>query len=223
MRVLIVEDEQRLVRLMKRVLEEERYVVDAAFDGEEGIEKAGSGAYDLMILDIMLPRRDGVEVCRWLRAHKIATPILMLTARDQLEDKVTGLDAGADDYLTKPFDFEELLARLRALARRAPATPQEPLLQVGDLTLDVRRHEVRRAGQPISLTMREFALLEYLMRHAGQALSRAQITEHVWPYDSEAVSNIVDIYIHYLREKIDRDFAPPLIRTVRGIGYSIRG
>ena len=223
MRVLIVEDEQRLVRLMRRVLEDERYVVDAAFDGEEGIEKAGLVAYDLIILDIMLPRRDGVEVCRWLRAHKIAAPILMLTARDQLEDKVAGLDAGADDYLTKPFDFEELLARLRALARRVSATPQEPLLRVGDLTMDLTRHEVQRSGQPIPLTVREFALLEYLMRHPGQALSRAQITTHVWPYDSDAVSNIVDIYIHYLREKVDRGFKPPLIQTIRGIGYSIRG
>jgi DNA-binding response OmpR family regulator len=223
MRVLLVEDEQRLVRLMRRVLEDERYVVDAAYDGEEGIKKAGLGAYDLIILDIMLPRCDGVDVCRWLRTHKIATPILMLTARDQLEDKVAGLDAGADDYLTKPFAFEELLARLRALARRAPAAPQEPLLRVGDLTMDLHRHEVQRNGQLIPLTMREFALLEYLMRHAGQALSRAQITNHVWPYDSDAVSNIVDIYIHYLREKVDRGFPSQLIQTIRGIGYSIRG
>ncbi len=223
MRVLIVEDEQRLVRLMRRVLENEHYVVDTAFDGEEGIEKAGSGTYDLIILDVMLPHCDGVAVCRWLRAHKIATPILMLTARDQLEDKVAGLDAGADDYLTKPFDFEELLARLRALSRRALVTPQEPVLQVGDLTMDLSRHEVRRNGQPIPLTVREFALLEYLMRHPGQALSRAQITSHVWPYDSDAVSNIVDIYIHYLREKVDRGFDVSLIQTIRGIGYSIRG
>jgi two-component system, OmpR family, response regulator len=223
MRVLLVEDEQRLVRLMKRVLEDERYVVDAAFDGEEGIEKAGLGAYDLIVLDVMLPRRNGVEVCRWLRNQKIATPILMLTARDQLEDKVAGLDAGADDYLTKPFAFEELLARLRALGRRAPATPQEPMLRVGDLVMDLHRHEVERNGQPILLTMREFTLLEYLMRHPGQALSRAQITNHVWPYDSDAVSNIVDIYIHYLRDKVDRGFKSPLIHTIRGVGYSIRG
>jgi DNA-binding response OmpR family regulator len=223
MHVLVVEDEQRLVRLMRRVLEEERYIVDVARDGEEGIEKAGFGGYDLIVLDVMLPRYTGVEVCRWLRIHKIATPILMLTARDQLEDKVAGLDAGADDYLTKPFDFEELLARLRALARRAPTTLQEPLLQVGDLIMDLNRHEVRRNGQPIPLTVREFALLEYLMRHDGQALSRAQITAHVWPSDSDAVSNIVDIYIHYLREKVDRGFACQLIHTIRGIGYSIRG
>jgi DNA-binding response OmpR family regulator len=223
MRVLLIEDEQRLVRLMRRVLENEHYVVDAAFDGEEGIEKAGLGAYDLIILDIMLPLRDGVEVCRWLRAHNIATPILMLTARDQIEDKVDGLDAGADDYLTKPFDFEELLARLRALARRASAPPQELVLQVGDLTMDLHRHEVQRGGQLIPLTMREFALLEYLMRHPGQALTRAQITDHVWPYDSEAVSNIVDIYIHYLRDKVDRGFDTQLIQTIRGVGYTIRG
>ena len=223
MRVLVVEDEQRLVRLLKRVLEDERYVVDTAFDGEEGIAKAGAGSYDLIILDVMLPRRDGVQVCGWLRAHQIVTPVLLLTARDQLEDKVAGLDAGADDYLTKPFAFEELLARLRALARRAPVAPAQPLVQVADLTLDLTRHEVQRAGQPIALTMREFALLEYLMRHAGQALSRAQITNHVWPYDSDAASNIVDIYIHYLREKVDYGFEPKLIQTIRGIGYSLRG
>ncbi|HLW03511.1 MAG TPA: response regulator transcription factor [Ktedonobacterales bacterium] len=223
MQVLVIEDERRLVRLIRRVLEDERYVVDVAFDGEQGIGKAGFGAYDLIVLDVMLPRYSGVEVCRWLRTHNIATPILMLTARDQLEDKVAGLDAGADDYLTKPFDFEELLARLRALSRRAPALPQEPLLQVGDLTMDLQRHEVQRNGRLILLTMREFALLEYLMRHPGQALSRAQITDHVWPYDKDAVSNIVDIYIHYLREKVDRDFALQLIKTIRGVGYSIRG
>lgn len=223
MQVLIIEDERRLVRLMRRVLEDERYVVDVAFDGENGIEKAGFGAYDLIILDIMLPQCDGIEVCRWLRTQHIATPILMLTARDQLEDKVAGLDAGADDYLTKPFDFEELLARLRALARRTPATLQEPMLHISDLTMDLTRHEVQRDGQSILLTTREFALLEYLMRHPGQALSRAQITNHVWPYDNDAVSNIVDIYIHYLREKVDRGFASQLIHTIRGIGYSIRG
>jgi len=223
MQVLIIEDEPRLVRLMRRVLEGECYVVDVAFDGEKGIEKAGFGAYDLIVLDIMLPRCNGLEVCRWLRTNHIATPILMLTARDQLEDKVAGLDAGADDYLTKPFDFEELLARLRALARRVPGAPQEPMLQVGDLSLDLTRHEVLRNGQPILLTIREFALLEYMMRHPGQALSRAQITSHVWPNDNDAVSNIVDIYIHYLREKVDRGFAPQLIQTIRGVGYSIRG
>jgi DNA-binding response OmpR family regulator len=223
MRVLVVEDEQRLVRLLKRVLEDEHYVVDTAFDGEEGIVKAGAGSYDLIILDVMLPRRDGVQVCSWLRAHQILTPILLLTARDQLEDKITGLDAGADDYLTKPFAFEELLARLRALARRPPATSAQPILQVADLTMDLTRHEVKRGGQPIALTMREFALLEYLLRHAGQALSRAQITNHVWPYDSDTASNIVDIYIHYLREKIDYGFEPKLIQTIRGIGYTLRG
>lgn len=224
MRVLVVEDEQRLVRLIRRVLEDERYVVDTAFDGVEGVQKAGSGVYDLLVLDVMLPRLSGVEVCRWLRAHQIATPILLLTARDQLEDKVAGLDAGADDYLTKPFAFEELLARLRALGRRAlPGALAQPTLQVGDLVMDLNRHEVWRAGQPIALTLREFALLEYLLRHRGQALTRAQITMSVWPYESDAVSNVVDIYIHYLRDKIDRDFEPKLIQTVRGVGYRLRG
>ena len=223
MRVLIVEDEQRLVRLLKRVLEEERYVVDAAVDGDEAIEKAGFGDYDLIVLDVMLPRRNGVEVCRWLRRNGIKTPVLLLTARDQLEDKVIGLDAGADDYLTKPFAFEELLARLRALGRRTQDTLVEQVLQVSDLTLDLNRHEVRRAGQLIPLTTREFALLEYLMRHRGQALSRVQINRQVWPDDSEAVSNVVDIYIHYLRDKIDHDFEPKLIHTIRGVGYSLRG
>jgi DNA-binding response OmpR family regulator len=223
MQVLIIEDERRLARLMRRILEDECYVVDVALDGEAGLKKAGSGTYDLIVLDIMLPGCNGIEVCRWLRTQKDATPILMLTARGQLDDKVAGLDAGADDYLTKPFDFEELLARLRALARRPPASLQEPMLQVGDLTMDLTRHEVQRNGRPILLTVREFALLEYMIRHQGQVLSRAQITDHVWPYDHDAVSNIVDIYVHYLREKVDRGFATPLIHTIRGVGYNIRG
>jgi DNA-binding response OmpR family regulator len=226
MRVLLVEDERKLARLVARGLEEERHLVDVAFDGEEAIERAGQGGYDAIVLDVMLPGRNGLEVCRWLRAHDITTPILLLTARDQLEDKVEGLDAGADDYLTKPFAFEELAARLRALWRRATALPAGAAapteLRVGDLVLDLVRHEARRGGRRIALTTREFALLELLMRHPGRPLSRTQIVLRAWPDHSEAASNIVDTYIHYLREKIDRDAAQPLLHTVRSVGYAIR-
>jgi DNA-binding response OmpR family regulator len=224
-RVLVVEDERKLARLVARALEEDRHTVDLAFDGDEAVERASSGVYDVIVLDIMLPGRSGVDVCRWLRAHDNTTPILLLTARDQIEDKVEGLDAGADDYLTKPFAFEELLARVRALRRRATSAPEGAMhpteLQVGDLVLDLVRHEARRAGRTIALTTREFALLELLMRHSGRPLSRAQIVMRAWPDDSEATSNVVDTYIHYLRDKIDRDAPHPLLRTVRGVGYAI--
>jgi DNA-binding response OmpR family regulator len=224
-RVLLVEDERKLATLLRRVLLEEQYIVDLVHDGNAAVDYAGQGGYDLIVLDIMLPGRSGVEVCRWLRAHDIHTPVLLLTARDQIEDKVEGLDAGADDYLTKPFAFEELLARLRALGRRRPQAdgPTVGPLRVGDLALDLVRHEARRGGRLIPLTTREFALLEYLMRNAGRALTRTQILERVWPDSgAEAVSNVVDIYIHYLRDKVDRDAPTPLIHTVRGVGYALR-
>jgi DNA-binding response OmpR family regulator len=226
MRILLVEDERRLARLVARALEEERYSVTLAFDGDEAIEQAASGNFDAAVLDVMLPGRSGVEVCRWLRAHDITIPVLMLTARDQIEDKVEGLDAGADDYLTKPFNFEELSARLRALRRRATSRPegggQPTELRVGDLVLDLVRHEARRGDRCVALTTREFALLELLMRHAGRPLSRTQIVLRAWPDDSETSSNIVETYVHYLRDKIDRGFAQPLLHTVRGVGYVIR-
>src|SRR6266567_142890 len=222
MRVLVIEDDQRLARALRRVLEEERYVVDEAHDGVDGEDLAREGEYDFIVLDVMLPGRDGITVCRNLRRTKIATPVLMLTARDSIEDRVTGLDAGADDYLVKPFASMELLARLRSLARRRTDELLESKLEADGLVMDLVRHDVRRDGREIELTAREFALLEYFLRHQGQALTRTQILSAVWRYDTEVISNVVDIYVHYLREKIDRGSDKQLLRTIRGIGYSLR-
>lgn len=222
MHILVVEDDQRLARLLQRVLAEERHAVDAAHSGERGVDLALSDGYDLIILDLMLPDRDGVEVCRSLRAEGVETPVLMLTARGAVEDRVNGLNAGADDYLIKPFAMAELLARVNALLRRRDRTLDVATqLSVDGLTMDLLRREVRRDGRVIELTPKEFALLEYLMRNPGMALSRTQIIDHVWRYDLDAVSNVVDIYIHYLRDKIDRGTRRPLIKTVRGVGYKI--
>ena len=222
MHILVVEDEQRLAYLLRRVLLEERHTVDLAHDGHAGLDLALSDTYDAVILDLMLPGIDGLEVCRQLRVEHIMTPVLMLTARGAVEDRVTGLNVGADDYLTKPFAMEELLARVNALLRRRERRFDESLqLCVGDLTLDLVRHEARRDGQVIELTAKEFALLEYLMRHPGRVLTRTQIVDAVWRYDLDALSNVVDIYIHYLRDKIDQGFSHPLIKTVRGVGYKI--
>src|SRR5579883_2878055 len=222
MRVLVVEDDRRLVRALRRVLEEERYTVDEAFDGIDGEDLAKSGDYDFIVLDGMLPGRDGVMVCQNLRRQRVATPILMLTARDTVEDRVKGLDAGADDYLVKPFASVELLARLRSLGRRRTDELAEAKLELDGLTMDLVRHEVTRDGQTIDLTAREFALLEYFLRHPGQVLTRTQILTAVWRYDTEVVSNVVDIYVHYLRDKIDKGFEKKLIQTVRGVGYALR-
>ncbi len=222
MHILVVEDEQRLAFLLRRVLLEERHTIDLAHDGEKGLDLALSDTYDVVILDVMLPVYDGFEVCRQMRAERVLSPVLMLTARGAVEDRVKGLNVGADDYLTKPFAMEELLARVNALLRRRDRRFDEtPQLSVGDLTLDLVRHEASRAGRVIELTAKEFALLEYLMRHPGQVLSRTQIINAVWRYDLEALSNVVDIYIHYLRDKIDQGFPHPLIKTVRGVGYKI--
>ena len=222
MHILVVEDEQRLARVLQRVLSEERHTVDVAFAGEEGLSLALRDSYDLLILDRMLPDLDGVEVCQQLREAKISTPVLMLTARGAVEDRVEGLNAGADDYLTKPFAMAELLARVGALLRRRGRGPEMgAVLQVGDLSLDLLRHEVRRAGRLIELTPKEFALLEYLMHNVGLVLTRSQIVDHVWRYDLDAISNVVDIYIHYLRDKVDKGSSHPLIKTVRGVGYKI--
>lgn len=223
MHILIVEDQQRLATLLRRVLVEERHTVDVAGDGVSGLDLAASDTYDLVILDVMLPKMDGVELCRQMRDDQVHTPVLMLTARSNIEDRVAGLNVGADDYLVKPFAMEELLARVNALLRRRERdldTNHE--LRVGDLSLDLVRHEVRRGSKIIELTAKEFALLDYLMRHPGQVLTRTQITDHVWRYDFDSLSNVVDTYIHYLRDKVDRGFGRSLIKTVRGIGYKIQ-
>ncbi|HHY97599.1 MAG TPA: response regulator transcription factor [Firmicutes bacterium] len=220
MRVLIVEDEPKIAAFIKQGLEEEGYAVDVAQDGESALDYAESAQYDLLILDIMLPKKDGISVCQELRKRGIKTPILMLTARDTIDDRVEGLDAGADDYLVKPFAFRELLARLRALLRR-PREVTPARLQAEDLILDTATRRAERGGRVIDLTLREYALLELLMRHKGQVLSRTQIAEHVWNFDFYSESNIVDVYIRYLRQKIDADFQPKLIQTVRGVGYKI--
>ena len=221
MHILVVEDEQRLARLVARVLGEERHVVDVANDGDNGLYLALRGTYDLIILDLMLPGRSGLDICREVRAQKIPSAILMLTAGGEVADRVAGLRMGADDYLVKPFAMEELLARVDALLRRGRAITEVKTLQVGELSLDLMRREATRDGKMIELTAKEFALLEYLMRHPGQVLTRTQIIDHVWQYDSEALSNVVDIYIHYLRDKIDRGFSHPMLKTMRGVGYKI--
>lgn len=222
MHILVVEDERKMAALLRRVLIEERHTVDLAYDGPTGLDLALSDTYDIMILDLMLPGLDGIELCRQVRAERITTPILMLTARKAVEDRVKGLRTGADDYLVKPFAMEELLARIDALLRRRDqAFEKTTELRVGDLILNLLRHEVRRAGRIIELTSKEFALLEFLMRHPRQVLTRTQIIDHVWRYDLEASSKIVDIYIHYLRDKIDQGFQRALIKTVRSVGYKI--
>lgn len=224
MHILIVEDEQRLATLLRRILTDDRHTVDLAHEGPAGLDLAMSGTYDLVILDLMLPGLDGIEICRQLRAARVMTPVLMLTARGEVEDRVLGLDTGADDYLTKPFVVKELQARVNALLRRRNRPYEDSTqLQVADLTLDLSAHQVQRGGRPLQLTAKEFALLEFLMRHPNQVLTRNQIIDYVWRYDSDALSNIVDIYIHYLRDKIDQGFSKALIKTVRGIGYKIEG
>jgi DNA-binding response OmpR family regulator len=220
--VLVVEDDARVARLVGQAISEAGWRVELAYDGADGLARAATGAYDVIVLDLMLPEIDGIEVCRALRAQRVRTPVLMLTARDAVPDRVRGLNAGADDYMTKPFALEELVARLRALGRRGTPVAEDLVLRVGDLTLDLSAREARRGGQQVELTTKEFDLLEYLMRHSGQVLTKSLISDHVWGYDSEATSNVVGIYIHYLRNKIDRGYARPLIRTVRGIGYTIK-
>lgn len=218
MRVLLVEDDERIASFVSKGLREKMYVVDIAHDGVEALDYAASGPYDLTILDVRLPLRDGFSVCRELRARGDKTPILMLTARDTVDDRVEGLDAGADDYLVKPFAFKELLARLRALTRRPPVI-QQTTLESANLELDTLSHQARRDGQVIELSAREYRLLEFLMRHPGQVLTRTQIAEQVWGLDFDAQSNVVDVYIRYLRRKIDDAYNPKLIQTVRGVGY----
>jgi two-component system OmpR family response regulator len=221
MRVLIVEDEVKMASLIRRGMREEGMAADVAVRGEDALWMAGSTDYDAIVLDVMLPGIDGFETCRKLRADGVWSPILMLTARDSVEDRVSGLDGGADDYLTKPFSFGELLARLRALARRGPVE-RPVLLEVGGLKLDPATRQVWRGDAEISLSAKEFSLLEVFMRRPGEVLSRFQLLEHGWDYDYENRSNVVDVYVRYLREKIDRPFGRDSIETVRGAGYRLR-
>jgi len=221
MRILVVEDEHRLAAVLKQGLTEQGYAVDLAHDGEEGLGLAELEPYDLLILDVMLPGLDGLAVCRQLRARGRHMPVLLLTARDAVDDRVTGLDSGADDYLTKPFAFRELLARARALLRR-DGRSRESVLRAGNLTLDPATREVRRAGRTIELTSKEYAVLEYLLHHPNRVLTRTQIAEHVWDYDFVAMSNVIDVYIRSLRRKLDDDHEPRLLHTVRGAGYQLR-
>jgi heavy metal response regulator len=221
MRLLVIEDEKKVARFIKKGLEEEGYAVDLAFDGEEGLAMVLDQVHDLIILDIALPKIDGLQVLKKLRERNVRTPVLLLTVRATIEDKVLGLDSGADDYLTKPFVFQELLARIRALLRRK-AEAEPPLLRVEDLVLDPARHMVTRGGERIDLTSKEFALLEYLMRNAGRVLTRAMISEHVWDYDFDTETNIIDVYVNYLRRKIDSGGEKKLIHTVRGSGYVLK-
>lgn len=219
--MLIVEDEIKMAGLIRRGLLEEGHAADRAANGEDAIWMAGATEYDAIVLDVMLPGIDGFEVCRRLREAGVWAPVLMLTARDSIEDRITGLDTGADDYLTKPFSFAELLARLRALVRRGPVeTP--PVVEVGGLRLDPRTHQVWRGDDEVALSQKEFALLETLMRRPGQVVSRYDLLEHAWDYSYENRSNIIDVYIRYLREKIDRPFGVRSIETVRGAGYRLR-
>jgi len=221
MRVLVVDDDSRLCEIVQRGLEEGGYAVDTVFDGEDGLFYAQGGPYDLILLDVMLPGMDGVEVCRRLRKKKIETPILMLTARDAIEDRVVGLDSGADDYLIKPFEFAELLARVRALLRRE-AGSRSPELVVGDMVMDTRTRRVMKDGCEVELTTKELAMLEYLMRNAGAVVTRRMLEEHVWDYEFDSLSNLVDVYIARLRKKLDSEGEDSVIATLRGLGYRLR-
>ncbi len=221
MRILVVEDEIKMAALLKRGLEHEGYAVDVSGDGLEALWAARENDYDGIVLDAMIPGCDGFEVCRTLRREGRWAPVLMLTARDELEDRVAGLDSGADDYLTKPFAFAELFARLRAVMRRTPGE-RPVVLQVGDLHLDPATHEVRRGEVPIPLSPKKFALLEEFMRHPGEVLTRTRILEHVWDFAYDGTSNVVDVYVGYVRDAIDRPFGRDSIETVRGVGYRLR-
>jgi DNA-binding response OmpR family regulator len=221
MRILVVEDEKKVARFIQQALEEERHAVDVAFDGERGMAMIEAQGYDLMILDVMLPKRNGLELTKAFRASRGTTPILMLTAKTATEDKVAGLDSGADDYLTKPFAVAELLARVRSLLRRG-ASEKSTLLKIADLELDTVTHKARRGGQTIDLTAKEYSLLEFLLRNKERVLSRSVIAEHIWDYHFDTGTNLIDVYINHLRNKVDTGFPKKLVHTVRGVGYSIR-
>ena len=221
MRILLVEDNKRLSDSLRLSLEDNGYAVDVAYDGQEGEDLAEFTPYDTIILDVMLPKRDGIEVCRSLRRKRVQSPILMLTARDALEDRVLGLDSGADDYLVKPFEMDELMARLRALMRRE-SDDKSGLITIADLVLDPATHFVKRNGQSLDLTSREYELLEYLMRNPNRLITRQMAENHLWSYDATVQSNVVDVYIRRLRRKVDDPFEVKLIETVRGSGYRMR-
>lgn len=221
MHILVVEDEKKVASFIQRGLKEKGYSVDVVHNGDEGLFKAEVNTYDLIVLDIMLPGKDGIYICRQLRKKQMDVPILLLTARDDVEDKVNGLDSGADDYLTKPFQFVEFLARVRALIRRKTGI-KTTKLQVADLELDQLTHKVTRAGKEILLTSTEYALLEYLMLHVNQVVTRTMISEHVWNDDYDSFSNVINVYVNYLRKKVDSPFARKLIHSIRGTGYVLK-
>ena len=221
MRVLIVEDEKKVAGFIKKGLEEETYAVDVSYDGEDGLHLGSGGQYDLIILDIMLPKIDGLEILSQLRDQGRDTPILLLTAKDAVDDRVTGLNKGADDYLTKPFAFSELLARVRVLLRRGKAEVKTTL-QISDLTLDLVSHNVNRGGDEIELTGKEYSLLEYFMRNQEKVLTRTMIAEHVWDYNFDTFTNVIDVYINHLRKKIDKGRESKLLHTLRGVGYIMK-
>jgi len=218
MRILVIEDEKKVASFIKKGLEEEHYAVDTAYDGETGLYMADVNEYDLIVLDLMIPKIDGLEVLKRIRGNKNNVPILILTAKDTVEDIVKGLDSGCDDYLTKPFNFTVFLARIRALLRREKIE-KEPFLKIADLTLSPVTHKVTRKGKEVELTSKEYALLEYFMRNPDRVLTRTLISEHVWDYHFDSLTNVIDVYVNYLRKKIDKDFEPKLIHTIRGVGY----
>jgi heavy metal response regulator len=218
MRILVIEDEKKVANFIKKGLEEEHYAVDTAYNGETGLYMTEVNEYDLVVLDLMIPKIDGLEVLKRIRGNKNSVPILVLTAKDTVEDIVRGLDLGCDDYLTKPFEFKEFLARIRALLRREKEE-KEPALKIADLTLSLVTHKVMRKGKEIELTSKEYALLEYFMRNPDKVLTRTMISEHVWDYHFDSMTNVIDVYVNYLRKKIDKGFEPKLIHTIRGVGY----
>ena len=221
MRILIVEDEKKVAAFIKKGLEEETYAVDIATDGEEGLYMGGQNQYDLIILDLMLPKINGLDILSNLRAKKNSIPILLLTAKDSVEDKVKGLNLGADDYLTKPFAFSELLARIRVLLRRGKVE-SKTTLEIADLTLNLVSHKVRRGDEEIELTGKEYSLLEYFMRNQEKVLTRTMIAEHVWDYNFDTFTNVIDVYVNHLRKKIDKNFSTKLLHTLRGVGYVMK-
>ena len=225
MRILVVEDEKKINDIIVKTLKQEKYGVDSCFDGEEALDYIFSVEYDIILLDIMLPKKNGFEVMESMRKKGIKTPVLFLTARDQIEDRVKGLDLGADDYLVKPFAFEELLARIRVVLRKNSVSGEDSgnILKIANLTVDCNKHEVFRDDILIKLSAKEFSILEYMMRNKGRVVSKEKIEEHVWDFDYEGGSNIVEVYIKFLRKKIDNDFSPKLIHTIRRVGYVLKG